>query len=498
MRIKVLLFALVCASAFAAVEPNAALAARIGRVESGLLPPARIAGAKPELWSLATRMKFYKVPGVSVAVIDHGAIEWARGYGVARAGEDSPVTPDTLFQAASISKPVAAAAALTLVDAGQLTLDADVNAALKSWKVPAAKGLAGLVTLRRLLSHTAGLTVHGFGGYAAGTSLPTLGQVLDGVPLANSAPIRITLPPGTQWRYSGGGYCVAQQLLLDVTGADFPTLMRERVLVPAGMAFSTFEQPLPALNSPAVSQSNPPNGSDSRTTLAAAGHNPEGRRIPGDAHIYPEMAAAGLWTTPSDLARFALALQHSLEGKEGFLKRETAEAMITPPLAGSDYGLGIGVKGEGEKLSLGHNGSNAGFRCAFVAYPRTGRGAIVMTNSDNGDALASEVLRALAHEYGWPDYQIEEKVAVPLGPVAFDFFVGRYDRESTVLTFSREGNHFYLRATDQPRREIFASSDHDFFLLNSAETYTFERDAAGNVTHLIRRAPSPQIFQPIR
>lgn len=473
---------LVCASAFAATEPAVALPARIARVENGLLPPARIAGAKADVWSLTARMKFYKVPGVSLAVIEHGAIEWARGYGVARVGEDSPVTPDTLFQAASISKPVAAAAALTLVDAGQLALDADVNASLKSWKVPAAKGLTGLVTLRRLLSHTAGLTVHGFAGYAAGSSRPTLVQLLDGRPPANSAPIRLTLPPGAQWRYAGGGYCVAQQLLLDATGADFPSLMCERVLVPTGMAASTFEQPLP----------------ESLAALASAGHGTDGRRMAGDTHTYPEMAAAGLWTTPSDLARFALALQRSLEGRDGFLKRETAVTMITPPLAGSDYGLGLGVKGEGDKLSLSHNGANAGFRCALVAYPRTGRGAIVMTNSDNGGALASEILRALAREYGWPDYPVEEKTTVRLAPIAYDFFVGRYEREATILAFSRDGGRFYLRAPGQPRREIFASSDHEFFLLNSADTYTFERDAAGNVTHLIRRAPTPQIFQPVR
>ena len=476
--------ALACATVLAAAEspPAAALAARIARVENGLLPAARLAGTPSEPWSIASRLAAHKVPGVSIAVINDGRIEWARGYGLARAGEPAAVTPDTLFQAASISKPVAAAAALTLVESGALTLDADVNEKLTTWKIPAAKAPAPPVTLRRLLSHTAGLNVDGFRGYAVGEPRPTLVQILAGAPPANSEPIRIILPPGTQWRYSGGGYCVAQQLLLDVTGQEFPALLRQRVLLPAGMAASTFEQPLPAALAP----------------RATAGHRADGSRLAGDAYIYPELAAAGLWTTPSDLARFALALADSLAGRPSFLTRATAEAMITPPLAGSDYGLGLGIKGVGENLSLGHNGGNEGFRCALFTYPRTGRGAIVMTNSDNGSALAYEIIRALAREYGWPDHQIVEKTAVTLAPAAFDAFAGRYEREETVLVLSRTGPRFFLRATGQPRREIYPSSDHEFFFLDGPDTLSVERGAGGTVTHVVRRTSPPQIFQRVR
>ena len=494
MRKFFLVFALARAAALAAdlpvvapatAEPaaDATLAARIARIESGLLPPARIAGTRSAPWTIEARMKFYKIPGVSLAVIDGGALEWARGYGVARAGEPAPVTVDTLFQAASISKPVTAAAALTLVDAGQLALDTDANAKLISWKIPASPAAAGQpVTLREILSHTAGFNVHGFDGYAAGAPRPTLLQVLDGVRPANSEPIRLTLPPGSQWRYAGGGYCVAQQLLIDVTGEDFPTLMRSRVLTPAGMAASTFEQPLPA----------------SLVPRATAGHRSDGQRVEGDAHIYPEMAAAGLWTTPSDLARFALALQHSFAGEPGLLSREAARQMFTPPLAGSNYGLGIGVEGDGENFQLGHNGGTEGFRCALVAYPRAGRGAIVMTNSDNGGPLLNEILRAVAREYGWPDYRVVEKSAVPLAPEAFDAFVGRYEREDTTLAVFRSGGRFYLRFAGRPRVEIFPQSGHEFFSLDEPDVFAFERDASGRVTHLVRRSAPPQIFMPVR
>ncbi|MBI5771294.1 MAG: beta-lactamase family protein [Verrucomicrobia bacterium] len=465
--------------ALAADAPDA----RLSRVESGLLPPARLAGTKSEAWTVAARLKNYHVPGVSLAVLDAGAIAWARGYGIAQAGQETAVTAATLFQAASISKPVAAAGALALVASGQLALDEDVNAKLKNWKVPASPAAeGGPVTLRRLLSHTAGLTVHGFHGYAVDEPRPTLMQVLDGAKPANSAPIRIDLKPGTKWRYSGGGYCVAQQLMLDTVDADFPAFLRERVLAPAGMTASTFEQPLPA----------------ALAATAAAGHRPSGAVLAGTSHVYPEMAAAGLWTTPSDLARFVLSLQRSLAGRGGLLPRPLVEAMITPPLAGSGYGLGLGVTGEGDQLQLAHNGANEGFRCALVFYPRTGRGAIVMTNSDNGGPLINEILRAIAAAYDWPHYRVEEKKTVPLATAAFDTLVGRYQHEDALSAVFREDEHFYFQIRGQKRREIFPRTELEFFFLDSPETLAFERDRAGRGLYFVRGTTPPQIFQRVR
>lgn len=472
-------------SATAAESPSSdsALSARIARIENGLLPAARIAGRTDEPWTLAARMTHYRVPGISIAVINDGRLEWARGYGIARAGEAAPVTTDTLFQAASLSKSVTAVAALSLVEAGRLDLDADVNTRLTSWKIPAAPIAAGApVTLRQLLSHTAGLTVHGFAGYAPDAPRPTLLQILDGTPPANSLAIRIDQKPGTKWRYSGGNYCVLQQLLLDVIHVDFPTLVRDRVFVPFGMTASTFDQPLSA----------------TLNAQAAAGHRADGSRVEGDAHIYPELAAAGLWTTPTDLAAFLLSLQHALAGQPAPLARITAETMLTVPIAGSDMGLGVGVHGNGEKLLLSHSGANEGFRCIYVAYPRIGRGAVIMTNSDEGAPLFTEILRALAREYAWPDYVVAEKTAAPLAPVAFDAYRGIYQREETRLAFFRDRDRFYVQAVDEPRHEIFPSSDHEFFSLDSPRTYAFQRNAEGDVTHVIRREGSAQIFQRVR
>ena len=480
------LTALAARAADSAAEP--ALAARIARVESGLLPPARLTGAPSEPWTIARRLVVHHVPAVSVAVIADGKISWARAYGFARTGDSAPVTPDTLFQAAAISKAVAAVGLLSLVDSGQLTLDANVNTTLKSWKIPPASlpsaasspsVAAEPVTLRRLLSHTAGLSVAHFDGYAPDSPRPTLLQILDGTAPATSNPIRLDLPPGSKWRYSAGGYTVAQQLAVDVSGETFHSLLRTRVLAPAGMTTSTFEQPLPAILAP----------------LAAAGHRADGTLVPGRAHVYPEQAAAGLWTTPTDLARFALTLRAALDGQPSFLNEATATAMITPPLADSDYGLGLGVQGTGDALQLAHSGSNEGFRCSFVFYPRTGRGAIVMTNSDTGGAVIPEILRAIAREYDWPDYRVIEKTAIPLTVSAVQAFSGRYERENIPVLVFRLNDHFYIRIGDRPRFEIFPQSDHEFFTLDSPDIWSFERTPVGAVTHIILRSSPPQLYR---
>jgi CubicO group peptidase (beta-lactamase class C family) len=376
----------------------------IQRVEHGLR--ASVIKAQPN-WTIAERLKFYKTPGVSVAVIADGKVEWARGYGVT-AEDGKPVDTDTIFQAASISKPVAAMVALHLVDEGKLSLDDDVNLKLRSWKLPENEFTkTRKVTLRRLLNHSAGLTVHGFAGYGAGERVPSLLDVLDGAKPANSAPIRVDITPGTQWRYSGGGYEVMRQLVTDVTGKPFPQLAQDLVLGPLGMSHSAYAQPLPAR----------------LEANAAAGHRGDGVLLKGRWHTYPEMAAAGLWTTPSDLARVVLELQ-----KGGhILKPATQREMLTKVLG--DYGLGLGLRETGGHKSFSHGGSNEGFKCMLFGYPDSGRGAVVMTNGDRGPALADEILRSISAEYGWPDYRSVERTVAHVEPDILRSYVGRYARK---------------------------------------------------------------------
>ncbi len=446
-----------------AVSAAPEVAERIARIERGLLPPLVVAGRPLPLSTLADRMAALKTPGVSIAVINGGAIEWARGYGVIEAGSPDPVTPRTLFQAASISKSIAAAGAMRLVEQGLLTLDTPVNERLTSWKVPDNDVTKDQkVTLRRLLNHSAGLTVHGFGGYPAGTPVPSVVQVLDGAPPANSAAVRPDLVPGSQWRYSGGGYTVVQQLLTDVTGKPFPALLTDLVLGPAGMRDSTYEQPLP----------------EARRHGAASGHQAGGAVIPGRFHTYPELAAAGLWTTPSDLASFLIAIQQALDGKPAFLKPDTARMMVTNLSGG--YGLGLSLDGVGAAAAFGHGGSNAGFKCNMTAFVEGGRGAVVMTNGDQGGRLAGEILRAIAREYGWPTFKPREKAVVPVDRAALAALQGRYELRpgrSIVVALEQDG----LVVLDGPQRvELFPESPTRFFDLVEGRSLEFvtERGAA--------------------
>jgi CubicO group peptidase (beta-lactamase class C family) len=403
-RFLLLPFLLLPASVFPqpAITPqpfDASIDTRIARVTGNL--PAGPLGFTWRHSTLADRMAHYRVPGVSIAVIDNYQIVWARGFGVIGAGSTQAVNPQTLFQAASISKSVSALGALLLADQGKLSLDDDVNVRLHSWKLPDNQYTAGHpVTLRELLSHTAGTTVGGFPGYSRGAQLPTLLQTLDGVPPANTVPVRVDRQPGAGWRYSGGGYMIVQQMIEDASGQAFPDYMHQSVLAPLQMSWSTFAQPLPR----------------QLWTNAASGTLASGERLPGDWHVYPEMAAAGLWTTPSDLAKFAIDLMDAQAGRSGTKLSSGAEAqMLTSQayvwLYQSYDGQGIFLTGENDSLRFFHEGSNAGFTSFLIGY-RSGKGAIIMTNSDNGILLFDEIARSIAHEYDWPD-------AAPIIPAGF-------------------------------------------------------------------------------
>lgn len=368
-------------SAAAASAPNGRDLAAIETLEQRVVA---LPGPRPgkRLAPLAERMVDVRVPAVSVAFIENGRVKWSRAYGVRVRGSGQTVTPATIFQAGSLSKPAAAAGALRLVDRGRLSLDEDVNLRLRAWRVPAAPaGLDGTVTLRRLLSHTAGLTVSAYPGYRPAEAAPTLVQSLAGTRPAATAPVRIFATPGAQTAYSGGGYSVAQLLMTEAAATTFERLMQRNLLRPAGMTRSGFARP--------------------RLRDVAGGHDVNGVPLPGGGNDYPELAAAGLWTTPSDYGRFLIALQVSWAGRRGaLLKGPTARAMMTP--LGSDYGLGVTILEHGGRRIITHGGANEGFECRFVAWLDGSRqGLVVMTNGDNGGFLAAAIQRTLAQAYGW-------------------------------------------------------------------------------------------------
>ncbi len=456
------------AFAMPAVSADATTEQRIQQIENGLTPPVVVVGESPTPVKLTERMAALKVPGLSIAVIHNGKIEWARGFGVTRLGGPT-VTPRTLFQAASISKPVTALAVLHLVQAGTLNLDADVNDYLKSWKVPSNSFTAQHpVTLRELLTHTAGMTVHGFAGYASGETLPSLVQVLDGQPPANSPPIRVDTVPGTLWRYSGGGYVVAQRVLEDVTGEPFTKVMQRIVLSPIGMSDSTYEQPLPG----------------SRAQEVATPYRGDGTPVKGGPHVYPEQAPAGLWTTPTDLARYAIEVQRSLVGQSNrVLSAATVRQMLTPGM--NHQGLGPGVGGSPAKPLFQHDGANEGYRCAFMAYD-DGDGAVMMTNSDSGGQLLDELRRTIAQVYGWPDFQPSVHHIAAVAPQRLDLLAGSYQlAPQFVLTITRQDNHLVSQATGQGPVDLFPENEGEFFTREFVSSMTFARDTQGHATSMV-------------
>jgi CubicO group peptidase (beta-lactamase class C family) len=450
---------------------------RAERIESHLLPPVLIKGQPAPERRLADRMAALKVPGVSIAVFDNYRIVFSRSHGVADVESKAPVSVQTIFQAASISKPVTAAAALRLVERGRLKLDEPVNARLTTWKIPENEFTkAQPITLRHLLTHSAGLTVHGFLGYAGDETVPTLTQVLDGEKPANSAAIRADVAVGSRWRYSGGGYTVLQQLLVDVVRTPFPEIMRELVLGPAEMRASSYDQPLPA----------------SRRDRAATGYRANGDAVKGKWHTYPEMAAAGLWTTPSDLARFAIQVQLAANGRKNRLfDSPIARDMVSRQFEA--WGLGFGIDDQGDALRFTHGGANEGFRCQLVAYVTGGRGVAVMTNSDAGSDLAAEILRAVAREYQWPGLAPEERVMTTLNPAVLPRLAGVYTSPQLRLTVVVEGQRLFVQVFGQPRLELFPESELGFFATERNVRVEFKQDAEGRVNEVIARRPGSEV-----
>jgi CubicO group peptidase (beta-lactamase class C family) len=402
---------------FVAALGSAAVAQNPAAIEHHLRYAVRVDGQPDVAMDLLERMRSYHVPGVSIAVIDHGRVVFAKGYGVAAFGGGKPVDSTTLFLAGSISKPVFASGFLRVAEERRISLDADINTLLKSWQLPESRFTEReKVTPRRLLTHSAGLTVWGFPGYALDSMVPTVPQLLDGKPPANTPAVRNDTFPGARWLYSGGGITILQLATTDITGEDFPSLMRRLMLQPAGMTRSTYENPLPV----------------GRRGEAASGHEQLDTPVPGGFHVYPEMAAAGLWTTPSDLARWAIALSHSYRGERGgVLSTSMARQMVSkqmhqqPPYGNGYWGLGVAVAGDGDSLQFSHGGRDEGFVADMFMRPASGRGLVVMMNGVAG-ALMGEIERAFAEEYGFGAPPRMPRTIVAKSASELGAYVGRY------------------------------------------------------------------------
>ncbi len=328
--------------------------------------------ASPDRVGLTELMQLYDVPAVSLAVRQDGAEPWSQAYG-------EQVSPSSIFQACSISKHVAAFGTLRLVDQGVLDLDENIEAYLTSWRLPATDGWRPVVTTRQLLAHTAGLSYNWFRGFGPGEAVPNLADVLVGRTPATSPPVRATMLPGSGFRYSGSHYAVLEQLLEDVTGTGFAELMASLVLTPLGMEDSSYDQDFPHQHGE-----------------VAAGHHVDGTRVRGGWRTQPELAGAGLWTTPSDLARVGVEIARATAGKSELLNRELATEMITTQVPGG-IGLGTFIRDDGR---FGHTGGNVGYGCWLFTWPATGTTMAVMTNNEMADEVRQAVLKAADHHHG--------------------------------------------------------------------------------------------------
>lgn len=422
-------------------QPPESLEEKIAKVDSGLVRPVYLEG--DSTWTIEERMEHYGVPGVSIAVINNFKVEWVKSYGIIDKETKEPVTDKTLFQAGSISKPVAAYGALRIAEHGKISLDENVNTYLKSWQLPENEfTIEKKVALKHLLSHTGGLTVHGFLGYSPDLPVPSLVQVLDGVPPANSPAIRVDKIPEAGFRYSGGGYCIMQQMLIDVDGKSFPQIMQEQVFGPLRMSNSTYNQPLEG----------------EQLKVAATGYLPDGSMTKGKRHTYPEMAAAGLWTTAEDLAKFAIDLQKTLIGESSVvLSRAMAEKMTTPFI--EDFiGLGIFLNKRKDDVYVGHGGWDEGFSSELLFHKDKGYGVVVLINS-NHPRFISELIRSVARTYNWsnyvPVYKKQEMSESSLAEIA-----GRYRNGSDGLaTIFNDGNRLFMKFIRGEEVELFKISD---------------------------------------
>jgi CubicO group peptidase (beta-lactamase class C family) len=440
---------------------------KIKKVETGLINPIYIEG--DSTWTIEQRMKHYHVPGVSIAVINDGKIEWAKSYGVMDEETKEPVTNQTLFQAGSISKPVAAYGSLKMVEEGKINLDENVNTYLKTWKLPDNEFTKEKkVALKHLLSHTGGVTVHGFLGYSPDLPVPTLVQVLDGTPPANSPPIRVDKAPETGYRYSGGGYTIMQQMVMDIEGKSFPEIAKGKVLQPLSMNNSTYDQPLQG----------------EQLKMAATGYLPNGTMTKGKRHTYPEMAAAGLWTTAEDLAKFAVNIQATLKGESNkVLSKAMTEKMLTP--FGSEFdGLGLFINQRKGDIYFGHGGWDEGFSSQMTVSKDKGYGVVVLTNSNHPDFI-EELIRSVARTYNWSNY-VDSYKKVDMDTSKFATIRGRYRNGSDgMITVSTKGNTLFRKYLRGTPTELFQISDSTYIGRENDQVIQFKKNPADGQLNIL-------------
>ena len=442
---------------------------KINAVENSLAPAIIFGDTIPKL-NLEKRMKETAIQGLSIAVIRDYKIEWAKGYGWADVEEKRKVTTDTRFQAASISKSINSMGVLKLVEMGKLDPEADINKYLTSWKFPYDSiSKNKKISVNNLLSHTAGLDIHGFPGYKKTDSLPTVQQILDGKRPANTKAVRSLFEPGTKFKYSGGGTTISQLALTSITKSDYADWMQKNVLDPLGMTNSSYQQPPTAIAN------------------LATGYYGNGNPVAGKFHIYPEQAAAGLWTTPSDLAKYIIECQLALEGKS---KKVLSQAMMKKrltPYIDSNAALGVFIENRKGQSYFNHNGGNEAFLCTSYGSMQGGNGVVIMINGENF-AVIGELLNSVAMVYDWKGFytpSFKKIVTVPRDTM--QQYTGNFLLMKDTLMISFCGDDLCIQQNRQPATgfQMFFSDNSNFSIREVPNAFfTVLRNAAGKVEAL--------------
>ena len=432
MKIFFWFFAMLCMINVTAQKKMPSINYRIKQVENNLSPGIIYGDTIPRL-NIQKQMAAYKVNGLSIAVIKDYKIEWARGYGWADVKEKRPVTANTRFQAASISKSINSLALLKLVEQGKINLEADINDYLKTWKFPYDSLSNGKkINLANLLSHTAGLSVHGFGGYTPGDSIPTLVQILNGTRPSNSPAVRSLFEPSKKLEYSGGGTTISQLILMDITSKRYEDYLQKEVLQPLGMTNSFYNQPPPA----------------GTKNLATAYNN--GIEVKGKYHIYPEQAAAGLWTTPTDLAKYIIETQLAYEGKSAKVLSHSMMQKRLTPYIDSNAALGVFITNPSGDAYFNHNGGNEGFLCTSYGSLKGGNGVVVMINADDF-SIIHEIVNSVATVYKWKDFYkpVFKKVFI-ISRDTMSIYTGNYLLGKDTITIFFCGDKLCVKQNGQP------------------------------------------------
>lgn len=440
--------------AFSAFSQDGVKKELISEVENGLLEKKEVVFADSLIptHTIYNRMKFYKVPSVSIAVIENGKIVWAKAYGMADVNKQMLSNVETVYQAASITKSINALAILKLVQDNKLSLTRDVREYLKTWKFPENEFSQGkTITLRHLLSHTAGFNTSGFRGYKCEDSIPSINQMLEGIPPANNEPVKPIFSPSKGYKYSGGGTLITRKIIEDNIESSYGELIQQLVLNPLEMTNSSFSEPI-----------------ESHQENFAVAYDKEIEEIEGKYYSYPEMAPDGLWSTATDIAKFVLSLQHSLNGSQKVLSKSIAEEMVTPVNNSSDAALGVFITQRGNDKYFRHSGANMGFRGEFFGSLTKGKGVVVLTNSDNGQPLIDEIIRSVAAAYEWDGfYQPEVKKLIRVPEVLLDQYAGSYKSVNPAMEIQIKRDSAGLELSAKNSERMYPISKDTFILLSS-------------------------------